>query len=157
MGVRTLAAELGVRDFVYHRVIIRKGEAFREVSDGLLLVGNREAILLVKLRESDADTDDKLSSWISKKVDEGVRQVKGTRRTMLREAADLTTPRSLPQAGHGTTDWPDHEQSFQLGSSARPMRGLHQTGLSAASLSQKCRYTAHLPLAIASTNARVSG
>lgn len=98
MDVRTLAAELGVRDFVYHPVIIRKGQASREVSDGLLLVGNRGAVLQVKARASDADTDDKLASWISKKVDEGVRQVKGTRRTMLREPLTVESLR-----GHART------------------------------------------------------
>jgi hypothetical protein len=106
MDVRTLAAELGVRDFVYHPVTIRKGEAFREVSDGLLLVGNRGAILQVKARESDADTDHKLSSWISKKVDEGVRQVRGTRRTMLREAVTVESLRGHTRALPAGLDLP---------------------------------------------------
>jgi hypothetical protein len=45
LAVRTLAAELGVRDFVYHPVTIGKGRARRELTDGLLVVGDRGAIL----------------------------------------------------------------------------------------------------------------
>ena len=50
--VRDIAAHLGVADFVYAALPVRKGAALREVSgDGLLVVGNRGAALQVKARD----------------------------------------------------------------------------------------------------------
>jgi hypothetical protein len=55
--------------------------------------------------------------------------------------ADLTTPRFLLRAGQGTTDWPHHERSLSAGF-VGSSDGRHQTGWSATSLSQKCRWEA---------------
>ena len=80
---RRLAAELGVKDFVYDPVEVPKGDSTREVSDGMLIVGDRGLILQVKSRDPSANRDAaKVSRWAMKKASEAVRQVQGTRRTL---------------------------------------------------------------------------
>lgn len=82
-AARRLAAELGVKDFVYDPVEVPKGDNTREVSDGMLIVGDRGLILQIKSRDPSADRDSaKITRWAVKKAAEAVRQVQGTRRTL---------------------------------------------------------------------------
>ncbi|MYC68648.1 MAG: SEC-C domain-containing protein [Acidobacteriia bacterium] len=72
-----------MKDFVYDPVEVPKGDSTREVSDGMLIVGDRGLILQVKSRDPSADRDSaKVSRWAMKKASEAVRQVQGTRRTL---------------------------------------------------------------------------
>lgn len=106
LDVRSLAAELGVRDFVYHPVVVPKGSASREVGDGLLIVGDRGVILQVKARDSEVQTDEKIASWIEKHVVKAVGQVLGTRRTLQRETVTLKSLRGNERTLAAGSDFP---------------------------------------------------
>jgi hypothetical protein len=86
--VRELAAKLGVEDFVYSAPPIQKGAGYREASgDGLLLVGNRGAVLQVKAREPSkggGDSPERAASWIRKYAEKAAEQGIGTRRELAR-------------------------------------------------------------------------
>ena len=77
--VRDVAARLGVADFVYTSPRIRRGSAQREASgDGLLLVGERGAILQVKARDPSTgqrDSSDRARSWVQKHVRKATKQL----------------------------------------------------------------------------------
>jgi hypothetical protein len=86
--VRDHAARLGVADFVYIAAPVRKGNAQREVSgDGLLIVGERGAILQVKAREpmnGQIDSEEKARAWIRKNAHRAKDQGLGVRRELTR-------------------------------------------------------------------------
>lgn len=75
--VREIAGRLGVSDFVYFAPPMSKGNAQREVAgDGLLLVGDRGAILQVKTRDPIAgvnDSADRVESWVRKNTSKAVK------------------------------------------------------------------------------------
>lgn len=82
---RRLAGDLGVRDFVYRPVVIKKGKGVREISDGLLVAGSEGLIIQVKSREPEAAASDapaKAEAWCTKNAAAAVRQADGTRRSL---------------------------------------------------------------------------
>jgi hypothetical protein len=85
---RTIAASLGVSDFVFSVPLVERSPgATREPGDGLLVVGARGAILQVKSREPAAATRDDASSarrWVTKHGTKAHRQGEGTRRSLER-------------------------------------------------------------------------
>lgn len=89
--VREIAARLGVADFVYAAPPVAKGEALREASgDGLLLVGDKGAILQVKSREPSkggSDSEDRATAWVRKNAQKAMKQGVGTRRELARRQA----------------------------------------------------------------------
>jgi hypothetical protein len=93
--VRDIAARLGVADFVYYAPPITKGQGQREAAgDGLLLVGQRGAILQVKSRDPTrgvADSPARATAWIKKHALAAMTQGEGTRRELARRHA-LGTP-----------------------------------------------------------------
>lgn len=105
---RRLAAGLGVPDFVYRPTDARKGSGSREVSDGLLVAGNRGLILQVKSREPAialADTRERARLWVTKNAAKALRQADGTRRALRSGGRFMSMrgyERSLPSGG----DWP---------------------------------------------------
>lgn len=84
--VRNIAARLGVADFVYYAPQVKKGSALREASgDGLLIVGQRGAILQVKARDpqiGQIDTEARARSWICKNANNAKKQGLGTKREL---------------------------------------------------------------------------
>jgi len=83
--VRSVAASLGVADFVYLPSIVDKGNAIREVSDGLLVCRRGSAVLQVKSRDRVAAASDNVESatrWLRREYKAAVRQGEGTRRTI---------------------------------------------------------------------------
>src|SRR5262245_48589807 len=86
--VRDIAAKLGVADFVYSARPVPKGAGQREASgDGLLLVGDRGAILQVKARDPArgvADSAERAAAWIRKHAAKAAEQGVGTRRELAR-------------------------------------------------------------------------
>ena len=106
-GARRLASNLGVKDFVYDPVTVPRGGATREVSDGLLIVGDRGLILQVKSRDPSSDTDpDKLRRWATKKGAAAVRQVQGTRRTLETTQIELRSHRGHERVLEPPHTWP---------------------------------------------------
>jgi hypothetical protein len=106
---RRLAGDLGVKDFVYHPVQIRKGSATREISDGLLVAGNRGLILQVKSRHPDAahqDTPEKATSWCAKNAAAAVRQADGTRKSLERGSVTARSLRGFERILPDASQWP---------------------------------------------------
>ncbi|GAA0970295.1 hypothetical protein GCM10009555_018950 [Acrocarpospora macrocephala] len=82
---REVAAYLGIPDFVYGQPLVRKGAGWREVGDGMLIVGDRGAILQVKARDRRAglrDSSEKAERVIRKYIDSAIRQGYGSKRTI---------------------------------------------------------------------------
>lgn len=93
---RRLAAHMGVPDFVYRPERVRKGGASRELSDGLLIAGERACILQVKSRsraEGLADDESRAERWVRKHSKEGRRQGLGTRRQLVSSSAEFSSLR----------------------------------------------------------------
>lgn len=68
-AARRYAADLGVPDFVYDPVTLSKGNARREVSDGLLISQGRGVILQSKARDPGAPPDSsRLTAWAQKQI-----------------------------------------------------------------------------------------
>ena len=86
--VRSLAARLGVADFVFVAAQARKGAAQREASgDGLLIVGAKGAILQVKSREplkAQGDSEERARSWVRKTAYKAMGQGLGVKRELAR-------------------------------------------------------------------------
>lgn len=133
--VRDIAARLGVADFVYFAPPVAKGAGQREAAgDGLLLVGERGAILQVKARDPVKginDSADRARAWVKKYADKAMTQGLGTKRELARRqamgspmvvfpvrAADLPTEARLRykcSVRQDSRDWPvivilDHPQ-----------------------------------------------
>ena len=87
--VRVMAARLGVADFVYTAPQLRKGSGNREASgDGLLIVGNRGAVLQVKSRiPTNSDSRDRAESWVRKSAMKARKQGLGSKRELARHQA----------------------------------------------------------------------
>ncbi len=106
-AARRLASELGVKDFVYNPVEVPKGDSTREVSDGMLIVGDRGVILQVKSRDPSSDSNaEKVKRWANKKTREAVRQVQGTRRTLERTRLELRSHRGHELVLEPPHSWP---------------------------------------------------
>jgi hypothetical protein len=93
---RRLAAYMGVPDFVYRSERVRKGDASRELSDGLLIAGDRACILQVKSRsraEGLADDESRAERWVRKHSEEGRRQGLGTRRQLVSSSVEFSSLR----------------------------------------------------------------
>ena len=78
-----VASASGLPDFVYKSEILKVGSGTREVSDGIILVGNIGLILQVKSREKPSIESKKEASWIDKSIARAVSQGKGTLRSLL--------------------------------------------------------------------------
>ena len=106
-GARRLAADLGVKDFVYEPDTIPKGQATREVSDGMLIVGDRGLILQTKARDpGSADDDAKLRNWATRTVRKAVGQVRGTRNTLESQRVRLRSLRGHERTLEAPHSWP---------------------------------------------------
>lgn len=106
---RRLAGDLGVPDFVYKPVTVRRGGGLREVSDGLLMAGGDGLIVQVKSREhaaSSTDSPAKAESWLKKKAVEAQRQVSGTRRTLLTGDTRVRSLRGFERTVPNAAEWP---------------------------------------------------
>ena len=106
-GARRLAADLGVPDFVYDPVQIAKGQSTREVSDGMLIAGDRGLIIQTKAREPGSDGSRKaVTKWITGSAAKATSQIKGTRRTLMNNDITVRSRRGHERhlkAGH---EWP---------------------------------------------------
>lgn len=104
---RASTSDLGVPDFVYDPVIIKKGNSQREVSDGLLIVRDRGVILQVKARKpGKGDGPEKARTWVEKNVDKATKQVQGTRKTISTQDIRFRSRRGRDLLLSGQNDWP---------------------------------------------------
>ncbi|UVS79421.1 hypothetical protein [Actinokineospora sp. UTMC 2448] len=100
------AATWGLPDFVIPPSVERKGRGVREISDGMILVGNNGLIMQVKSRSPRAiDTtsgDEAEHNWLNKNIAKATRQVNGTVRR-LATATTMINGRGRPILIDGTT------------------------------------------------------
>jgi len=100
------AATWGLPDFVILPRVEHDGSRNREISDGLIVTGDRGAVLQVKSRNTDSGRPEKESSWVNKKITEAARQVNGTVRRLRSEAAEMINGRGRPVTiDGGTVSW----------------------------------------------------
>lgn len=82
LAIQDAAATWGLPDFVMVPSVERKGAGVREISDGLLVVGNQGVIVQAKSRETQPGTPEREASWINKQIAAGIRQIDGTARRL---------------------------------------------------------------------------
>lgn len=85
--VRAIAGDFGLADFVFRIPLVAKGGANREPGDGLLIVGDRGAVIQVKARDPEASTKDTKESanrWAAREISKAIRQANGSRREIER-------------------------------------------------------------------------
>jgi hypothetical protein len=88
------AATWGLPDFVMRPHVERKGRGVREISDGLLVVGDRGVILQVKGRDVEPREPEREARWIDKQVKAAIKQADGTARRLSAETTEMTNGRS---------------------------------------------------------------
>jgi hypothetical protein len=87
---------MGVPDFVYLPKRVSKGAAQRELSDGLLVAGDRACILQVKSRAYDEGWSEDAAAaerWVMKHSEKARNQGLGTRRHLASNSAEFTSLR----------------------------------------------------------------
>lgn len=86
-AVRAVAGIWGLPDFVLRPKVFRKGTGVRELGDGTILAGPRGISLQVKARGVTGDTPERAARWMLKNAATGLRQARGTIRTVLQDPA----------------------------------------------------------------------
>jgi len=105
-AARDAAATWGLPDFVIEPRIERTGSGVREISDGLLLVGDHGLIVQVKSRDADSGMPGREASWLTKKIAEGARQADGTARRLSSKTTDMVNGRGRTVAvNEGNVRW----------------------------------------------------
>ncbi|MEV8628583.1 hypothetical protein [Streptomyces sp. NPDC051079] len=93
VAVQDAAATWGLPDFVMVPSVERKGRGVREISDGLLVVGNRGVVVQIKAREGEPGTREKESSWVLKQLAAAGKQIHGTVRRLKMHSVQMTNGR----------------------------------------------------------------
>ena len=97
------AATWGLPDFVMRPLLERKGRGVREISDGLLVVGDRGVIVQVKSRNVDPRNAEREARWIDKQIGEAIGQADGTARRLSARTAQMTNGRGRSVTIDGST------------------------------------------------------
>jgi hypothetical protein len=92
-AVEEAAGTWGLPDFVMRSQVERKGRGVREVSDGLMVVGDRGVIVQVKSREADVSHPEREASWLAKHIISGAKQVNGTARWLSSKTTRMVNGR----------------------------------------------------------------
>ncbi|MGH3972441.1 MAG: hypothetical protein ACRDS9_03830, partial [Pseudonocardiaceae bacterium] len=87
------AATWGLPDFVMSPMVERKGPGVREISDGLIITGDRGLVVQVKSRDAAPGSAEREASWLTKKIAEGGRQVDGTARRLSSKTTTMVNGR----------------------------------------------------------------
>ncbi|MFD9749162.1 hypothetical protein [[Kitasatospora] papulosa] len=93
VAVQDAAATWGLPDFVMVPTVERKGPGVREISDGLLVVGDRGVVVQIKAREGEPGTREKESSWVLKQLTAASKQIHGTVRRLKMQGVQMTNGR----------------------------------------------------------------
>lgn len=97
------AATWGLPDFVIRPHVEKKGPGVREISDGLILVGDRGVIIQVKCREAVPDDSVQEARWIDKQIKRATGQVNGTARRLSMKTTEMTNGRGRRISIDGST------------------------------------------------------
>jgi hypothetical protein len=71
----------------------RKGPGVREISDGVIVVGEVGIVVQVKTRETEPATAARETSWITEQIGAAVKQVNGTARRLAAETTEMVNGR----------------------------------------------------------------
>ncbi|MEU1003767.1 hypothetical protein [Streptomyces tibetensis] len=93
MAVKDAAATWGLPDFVMAPSVERKGRGVREISDGLLVVGDRGVVVQIKAREGEPGTRERERSWVLKQLTAAGKQVQGTVRRLKGQGVQMVNGR----------------------------------------------------------------
>lgn len=93
MAVKDAAATWGLPDFVMAPNVERKGNGVREISDGLLVVGDRGVVVQIKAREGDPGTAERETAWTFKQLTAAGKQVQGTVRRLKTQGVRMVNGR----------------------------------------------------------------
>jgi hypothetical protein len=93
IAVRDAAATWGLPDFVMAPSVERKGRGSREISDGLLVVGDRGVVVQIKAREGEPGTPERETNWILKQIAGACKQIDGSVRRLTNEDIDMVNGR----------------------------------------------------------------
>jgi hypothetical protein len=105
-ATQNAAATWGLPDFVILPRAEHRGSRNREISDGLLVTGERRVVLQIKSRAAAGDRPDRETSWVDKKVAEAVKQVNGTVRRLRAAPSEMINGRGRTVAvGGSSTCW----------------------------------------------------
>ncbi len=108
-SVRLIAGWYGVPDFVYRPVQHAVRSGTREVSDGLLVAGDRGVIVQVKSRDRSRavmDSPQRAEAWCAKEGARGADQGRGTRRTISGGAVRVRSLRGYERVLPAAKNWP---------------------------------------------------
>jgi hypothetical protein len=97
------AATWGLPDFVMSPMVERKGPGVREISDGLIITGDQGLVVQVKSRDTTPRSAQREASWLTKKIDEGGRQVDGTARRLSSKTTTMVNGRGRTVELDGAT------------------------------------------------------
>ncbi|MFC4859382.1 hypothetical protein [Actinophytocola glycyrrhizae] len=92
-AAQNAAATWGLPDFVMVPMVEAKGRGVREISDGLIVVGDQGLVVQVKSRDSEPQEPAKEVRWVTKKIAEAGRQVDGTVRRVASKATAMVNGR----------------------------------------------------------------
>ncbi|MEU4110877.1 hypothetical protein [Streptomyces sp. NPDC027717] len=92
-AVKDAAATWGLPDFVMTPSVERKGRGVREISDGLLVVGERGVVVQIKAREGEPGTPERERSWVGKQLISAGKQIHGTVRRLKTEGVEMVNGR----------------------------------------------------------------
>lgn len=87
------AATWGLPDFVMSPIVERKGSGVREISDGLIVTGDRGLVVQVKSRDTKPGSAVREASWLTKKIADSGRQVDGTARRLSSKTTTMLNGR----------------------------------------------------------------
>lgn len=106
IAVQDAAATWGLPDFVMAPSVERKGRGVREISDGLLVVGDRGVVVQIKAREGEPGTAERESSWVLKQLTAAGKQIHGTVRRLKAESVQMVNGRGRSvRIDSPTIDW----------------------------------------------------
>lgn len=97
------AATWGLPDFVMSPMVERKGPGVREISDGLIVVGDRGLVVQVKSRDTAPGSAECEASWLTKKIAKGGRQADGTARRLSSKMTTMVNGRGRTVDLNGPT------------------------------------------------------
>ncbi|MFE5144131.1 hypothetical protein ACFRDV_42065, partial [Streptomyces fagopyri] len=93
MAVQDAAATWGLPDFVMAPSVERKGRGVREISDGLLVVGDQGVVVQIKAREGEPASAERERSWVLKQITAASKQIQGTARRLRAESVHMVNGR----------------------------------------------------------------
>lgn len=101
-AVRAAAGRWGLPDFVLRPSVVAKGSGIREIGDGTIVTGPRGITLQVKSRDHTiTDEPARAASWLMKNARAGLRQARGTIRTLTNPAVTMENLRGRDVALDG--------------------------------------------------------